>query len=164
VNEIARFNSLYLINLIQIYTAAEIVIHPDVRTEVEMDSMLIFTCLAIGRPLPFINWTNNGTTPVNNSTVLIYRQLMTEGGITFVRSILQTCATNSNSYRCIANNTVGVGVFNFGFDLNLEGKCQLLNWFIDHMQSTYTVLSQKLFWPMLSSILSKIPVLILVLL
>jgi len=130
MNEIAWFNNLFLINLIytsKIFTAAEIVIHPDVRTEVEVDSTLIFTCLAIGRPLPFINWTNNGTTLVNNSTVLIYWQLITKGGITFVRSILQTCATNSNNYRCIVSNTVGVGVFNFGFDLNLEGKCQIIN-------------------------------------
>ena len=103
-------------------TTAEIVIHPDVRTEVEIDSTLIFTCLAIGRPLPFINWTNNGTTPVNNSTVLIYRQLITKGGITFVRSSLESCATNSNNYRCITNNTVGVEIFNFGIDLNLERK------------------------------------------
>ena len=100
--------------------------------------------MAIGRPLPFINWTNNGTAIVNNSTVLIYRQLMTEGGITFVRSILQTCATNSNNYRCIANNTVGVGVFNFGIDLNLEGKCQLINWFIDHNQLTPHLAVQKI--------------------
>jgi len=117
-------------------TTAEIVIHPDVRTEVETDSTLIFTCLAIGRPLPFINWTNNGTTPVNNSTVLIYRQLITKGGITFVRSSLESCATNSNNYRCITNNTVGVEIFNFGIDLNLEGKCQLINWFIDRNQLT----------------------------
>ena len=126
-------------------------IHPDVRTEVETDSTLIFTCLAIGRPLPFINWTNNGTTLVNNSTVLIYWQLMTEGGITFVRSILQTCATNSNNYRCIANNTVGVGVFNFGFDLNLEGKCQLINWLLTavnlHCSLTETVSAKVVIHP-----------------
>ena len=98
-------------------------IHPEVSTEVETDSTVVLTCTAIGRPLPSIDWTSNGTALVESATVLIYQQLLTEGGTTFVRSSLQTCATNSSNYRCIANNTVGIGVFTFGLDLNPEGKC-----------------------------------------
>ena len=105
-------------------TAAEVVIHPEVKIEVETDSTVVFTCVAIGRPLPSIDWTSNGTVLVGNTTLVLHQQLLTHEGITFVRSSLQTCATNSSNYRCFANNTVGIGVFNFGFDLNLEGKCQ----------------------------------------
>jgi len=102
-------------------TTAEIVIHPELQTEVEADSTVVLTCAAVGRPLPLIHWTRNGTTLVDNTTVM-YQKLVTEGGITFVRSFLQTCATNSNNFSCIANNTVSIGEFNFGFDLNLGGE------------------------------------------
>ena len=63
----------------------------------------------------------------NNSRVTIYEELVTENGVTFVRSILELCnleEADAGQYSCFANNTIGNDTASFMLTVNAQSKEQ----------------------------------------
>ncbi len=89
-----------------------IVVAPeDITTEA--GSTVFITCVAYSENTPSITWIqNDNQTILDNSTstrVTVYEELVTEGGLTFVQSILEVCSVevaDSGSYSCVASNGV----------------------------------------------------------
>ncbi len=87
-----------------------IVIGPEDVT-VEAGSTVLITCVAYSEATTSITWIRDSDqTTLDNSTgsqVTVYEELVTEGGLTFVQSILEVCSVedgDSGSYTCVASN------------------------------------------------------------
>ncbi len=89
-----------------------IVIGPEDVT-VESGSTVFVTCVAYSEDILSITWIqNDNQTILDNSTstrVTVYEELVTEGGLTFVQSILEVCSVevaDSGNYSCVASSGV----------------------------------------------------------
>ena len=80
-------------------------------TSVNVGSTVLITCVASGDSPTFITWSNQSEPQLTNSSrVTIYEELVTEGGVTFVQSILEICSvqeTDASNYTCSAENDFG---------------------------------------------------------
>lgn len=79
-------------------------IHSEERTEVTAGSTNTLTCVAYADPVgPSINWSLNGTDLSNSSLVTISEKTVSEGGVTFTKSVLQICSLEEfDQYKCEA--------------------------------------------------------------
>ena len=90
---------------------AEIVVNPEVVTEVQVGSTIFLSCVASGHPLPSISWAQQSRELTNGSGFIIHQQLVTEAGISFMTSTLEACSTNASTYTCSAANQNNQDVF-----------------------------------------------------
>lgn len=96
-------------------------------TDADINSTVLFTCVAFGEPIPSISWyaeyemLNNDT---NSATsVQIYTKLIDIEGVLFVRSVLELCGItvdNQGSYSCVAENYINTTQVDFY--LNVLGE------------------------------------------
>ena len=87
------------------FSAAEIVIAPP-NSEVSEGNTIVLTCVAFGVPNPDISWTANGVTLSNESRITVYSELVEEGGVMFVSSMLEICSVgvdDAGRYSCMAS-------------------------------------------------------------
>ena len=85
-----------------------IVISPE-STSVDEGNTVILTCVGYGVPYAAISWEREGVGLTNDSRITIYEEPLTEGGVTFTKSILEICSaqvSDTGSYSCIADNGV----------------------------------------------------------
>ena len=113
---------------------AQIVIAPE-SIAVNVGTTVLITCVASGDSPTFITWSNQSEPQLTNSSrVTIYEELVTEGGVTFVQSILEICSvqeTDASNYTCSAENDLGTDNATFELAVNPEGKQRvytLLRW------------------------------------
>lgn len=101
----------------------EIVISPEAQTDVLIGDTVLFTCVAYGDSVSTISWSRGGNDLMNDSQrVTIYEEEITEGGITFVQSILQICSVGlgdtTEGYSCSAGSDADVD--SATFELNTQ--------------------------------------------
>ena len=87
--------------------------------------MIAFTCVALGAPLPYITWSKNGSDLSNDSRHTISQVLISQGGITFVKSDLEICATeerDSGRFGCTANSADSSDTGSFNLSVNPMSK------------------------------------------
>ena len=85
-------------------------IAPQESTRIQTGRTAQFTCVASGYPSPEFSWTMDGDQLANGSQVTIFTDVVSEGGVLFVVSILELCSVtvdDSGMYSCIAANTNG---------------------------------------------------------
>ena len=85
-----------------------IVISPE-STSVDEGNTVILTCVGYGVPYAAISWEREGVGLTNDSRITIYEEPLTEGGVTFTKSVLEICSAqvfDTGSYSCIADNGV----------------------------------------------------------
>ena len=78
-------------------------------------------CVGYGSPNPNITWSRDGSILSNDTRITIYGELVTEGDVTFVQSILKICNANVSDggpYICLATNLHGND--NATFDLTVN--------------------------------------------
>ena len=92
----------------------QITLVPEDPTEVIIGHTVQLACLVYTDPPEAhlsISWSRQGSDLMNDSQqITIYEQNVEEGGITFVKSILQICnfgEGNAGMYRCFAENIAG---------------------------------------------------------
>ena len=87
--------------------------------------MIAITCVALGAPLPYITWSKNGSDLSNDSRHTISEVLVSQGGMTFVKSDLEICATegetDSLEYECSADNEAGSDSASFQLSVTTTG-------------------------------------------
>jgi len=87
---------------------------------------VVLACVGYGSPqMPSVTWSKDGVVLVNSTRITIFENQVTESGFTFVKSILEICATqdaDSGQYRCSANNTISFETADFALQVNTEGK------------------------------------------
>jgi len=82
--------------------------HPVPINDVDPGSTVILQCVGYGFPTPHIRWTQNGTALTNASNIVIYKELVNEGGVSFMKSTLEVCSVNDTVvYNCDVANIVG---------------------------------------------------------
>ena len=84
----------------------QIVISPE-NTSTVAGSTTVLACVGYGSPS--VTWSKDGAVLVNNSQVTIFEDLVTRGGFTFTKSVLQLCDTqdvNSGQYSCSVGSRV----------------------------------------------------------
>ena len=105
--------------------SAEIVIRPNQTIAVDAGNTVTFVCVASGDPNPSISWNRGDTVLNNDSRVTIYEDLVTENGVTFVRSILELCSAeeaDAGQYSCFAENILGNDTASFVLTVNAQSK------------------------------------------
>ena len=94
--------------------------------EVDVGNTVLFTCVAYGDSTPNIRWDRqDGSTLVNDSRITIYDELVTEGDVTFVKSIVEICSVDvadAGEYSCFTWNELGNDTATFDLSVNVEGK------------------------------------------
>ena len=88
----------------------EILIHPNLTTEVDAYNTVIFTCVASGDPAPSIIWRKGNTELTNASQLLINETLVISNGVTFLQSSLVLCSVeeaDAGDYSCVSENIFG---------------------------------------------------------
>ena len=93
----------------------EIVIHPETVDDVVAGTSALLACVASGYPLPSVIWSAVGET-VNETETSIYTEVLTEGGLTFIKSVLEICGVGKNSvtnYQCTAESSASNDTFHF---------------------------------------------------
>ena len=94
-------------------------------TDVPDGDTVLLTCVASGDQPLSISWSREGSVLMNDSQrITIYEEEVTEGGITFVQSILQICSAEINdagSYSCTADNAAGNDTASFELTISEEG-------------------------------------------
>ena len=104
---------------------AKIVVAPE-TTDVDAGNTVLFTCVALGDSLPSITWSRqNGSVLDNDTGVTIYEELVSEGGLIFVQSILEVCSVeelDSGNYSCSADNDFGSDTSTFELTVSAEGN------------------------------------------
>ena len=84
----------------------QIVVTPE-DIVVGINSTLLLACVAYGEPSPFVGWSREGERLMNDSRVMIYESEVTEGGLSFNKTILEICSfetLDSGQYSCDASN------------------------------------------------------------
>ena len=105
----------------------ELVIVPN-DVSVTAGSSIFLTCVASGFPLPVFTWQKSNLSEpqiTNSSRVAIYEELVSEGGVTFVQSVLEICSVqeaDALNYTCSATNKLGTDNATFELAVNPEGK------------------------------------------
>ena len=100
--------------------AAEVVIAPT-PAEVVGGNTVALACVGYGSPNPNITWSRDGSILSNDTRITIYGELVTDGDVTFVQSILKICNANVSDggpYICLATNLHGND--NATFDLTVN--------------------------------------------
>ena len=86
---------------------------------------MLFTCVASGKPLPYISWTQNNSNNGNGSQVTITETLFQdEHGVTLVKSVMEVCGAvpaHTGIYSCTANNIFGSDSAIFELLVHSEG-------------------------------------------
>ena len=105
---------------------ADILIHPEHKAYAfEADSAAHLTCVASGSPLPSVTWSKNGSTLSNSSGLYVHQVLVTDSGLIFVESVLQTCTAEESDYSCRADNLIGSESDTIDFPSNTEGRMRM---------------------------------------
>lgn len=101
-------------------------IHPENVTEYSGGSSVLFQCSAYGAPLPAISWSHDGEALGNSSRSIIYQEVVTEGGVTFLKSTLEICRAgrlDAGTYSCTGNSLIDSDTASFKFAVDtVEGK------------------------------------------
>ena len=107
---ISEFEATASFNLTVVTAPALITEPPNNQTVITGDNVIL-SCTATGIPLPSITWlelSQNSEEVMNTSSTLISTSVLTEDGITAVRSTLNvTSVQTSLSYSCVASNDYG---------------------------------------------------------
>ena len=102
-----------------------VVLHPVVVTEVNPGDTVILQCIGYGFPTPLVNWIQNETTLRDESSITIRDEIVNEGGVGFVKSILVICGINESiAYDCAVMSSTGKNTFGFRVMLQAEGRCR----------------------------------------
>ena len=104
---------------------AQIVIRPNQTNVVDAGNTITFVCVAYGDPNPTISWNRGDTVLSNDSQITTFEELVTETGLTFVRSILVLCSAeeaDAGQYNCFADNTLGNDTVFFVLTVNVQSK------------------------------------------
>ena len=91
-----------------IFCTAEIVIAPE-DTVAEDGNTVIFTCVAVGAPPPYVSWTfeDYPLTNYSSSQITVYQDVLEETGILFTVGTLEICnvmSDNTGEYSCVASS------------------------------------------------------------
>ena len=120
---------------------AQIVIAPE-PVEVDAGKTVLFTCVAYGVSTVNIRWDRqDGSTLVNDSRITICDELVTEGDVTFVKSIVEICSfdvADAGDYSCFTWNELGNDTATFDLSVSVEGKVTdiaVRHWYIIHVNS-----------------------------
>ena len=109
-NDQANMTQSWDLELTSLPAPPELVIVPNSKA-VDYNSTVLIACVAYGLPLPSISFTKDGQAVDNSSGLLtITNEVVTEGGVEFVQSILEICSTgveNTGVYNCTATNDQG---------------------------------------------------------
>ena len=100
-----------------------ILIAPSEETEVDIGATVIFTCVAVGNPTPYISWYQWDQMLTNDSRVVILNDPIIHNGTVVSRSILQICGVQGNdegSFSCVARNDLNTTTSSFY--LNVLGE------------------------------------------
>ena len=100
-------------------------IRPNQTIEVDTGNTITLVCVAYGDPNPSISWSQGDTVLSNNSRITIFEELVTENGVTFLRSILVLCSAeeaDAGQYSCFADNTLGNDTASFVLTVNVQSK------------------------------------------
>ena len=81
--------------------------------------------MASGSPLPSVTWSKNGSILSNSSEFYVHQVLVTDGGLTFVESVLQMCNVEESDYWCSADNLIGNESYIIDFPSNIEGRMRI---------------------------------------
>ncbi len=91
----------------------------------EAGSTVFITCVAYSKDIPSITWIINDDQTVmdefNSTRIIVHEELLMEGGLTFVQSILEVCSvevSDSGKYNCLASN--GYRNESTSFDLTVQ--------------------------------------------
>ena len=98
-----------------------LVIHPE-DTKVELGSSVLLHCVSYGAPPAPIIWSKDGITLSNDSKITITEWVVSENGLTFVRSAMELCSAevaDGGIYSCTADN--GITNDGFSFDVTIVG-------------------------------------------
>ena len=95
---------------------------------VDEGNTLVLTCVGYAEDLPSISWIREDSGAIlnqmNDSRITIYEEPLTEGGVTFVKSILEICSaqvSDTGSYSCFADNGVANDTVSFAITVTPEG-------------------------------------------
>jgi len=98
-------------------------VYPQPTTRVDVNSSVLFYCVACGTPQPTVSWLQSGVRLVNGSSnVTIRRNPVTIDGVTFVQSLLEMCRVQGDDgavYECFVENEAGSDTV--PFNLIVEG-------------------------------------------
>ena len=76
------------------------------RHEVNLGSELIFTCGFVGVPKPFLQWIQNGSIVLTNSSAGVTLLGGAQGDTSFSIAISSVGRDSGGTYTCMANNTL----------------------------------------------------------
>ena len=102
-------------------------IRPNQTVAVDAGNTITFVCVTHGNPNPSISWNREDTVLSNNSRITIFDELLTENGVTFLRSIIELCSAeeaDAGQYSCFADNTLGNDTASFVLTVNAQSKQQ----------------------------------------
>ena len=102
----------------------KIIVHPDTVVKADVGDTKVFMCVVYGMPLPHITWNQHGVELSNDSHITITEELEHQNGITYVKSVLEICdtqSTDSGEYSCTAVNEVHNDSFRFELEVTAKG-------------------------------------------
>ena len=85
---------------------------------------VLFTCVGYGEGSTSVSWKKGDASLVNDSRTTITNDLITEGGVAFVQSVLEICSTevaDTGQYSCTADNGVGIDTTMFALTVTQAG-------------------------------------------
>ena len=95
--------------------------------EINEGSTIIATCVGYGVPNPSVAWIHDGNQLVNDSQVTIYEELLNEGDVIFVKSVIEICGVevaDSGDYSCMVANDNGTDTVTFNLNVLTNGKIE----------------------------------------
>ena len=107
--------SLYCLLVHSAAAPVRIVVTPE-DIVVGINSTLMLACVAYGEPTPLVGWSREGARLMNDSRVTIYKNEVTEGGLSFNKSILEICSFETldrGQYSCDASNQAATASASF---------------------------------------------------
>jgi len=124
-----------------IYTIGEIVVRPEAVNDVTAGTSALLACVASGHPLPSITWNAIGET-INETEISIYTEILMQGGLTFIKSVLEICSVGKNSvtnYQCTAESSASNDTFQFELLVATLGGKVACNGFTNVNMYIYTL-------------------------